>query len=1224
MPKLLFSTIALFCLSLCNPISAQVDETLGDEQRNPLIAQADSLLKLSIYSLLDSDYEQAAARYTESLKKLKIYEKIYIKENKEYADLLEVIGEYNYYLGNFQEALRRETEVLNIREKLYGKEHQDYASSLSYIAVYNGRLGNFQEALRLETEALNIREKLYGKEHQDYAFSLSSIATYNAVLGNYQEAIRLETVALNIREKVLGKEHQDYASSLSSLAAYNANLGNYKEAIKLGTEALNIREKVLGKEHQDYAISLNNLAVYNANLGNYQEAIKLETEALNIREKVLGKEHQDYATSLSNIAKYNANLGNYQEAIRLGTEALYICEKVLGKEHPDYASSLSNLALYNSYLGNYQEAIKLGTEALNITGKVLGKEHQDYATSLSNIAAYNAYLGDYQEAIKLGTEALYIREKVLGKEHPDYATSLGNLAGYNAGLGNYKEAIKLETEALYIREKVLGKEHPNYATSLNNLALYNSYLGDYQEAIKLGTEALYIREKVLGKEHTDYATSLNNLAEYNANLGNYKEAIRLGTEALYIREKVLGKEHQDYASSLNNLANYNADLGNYQEAIKLGTEALYIWEKVLGKEHPDYASSLGNLATYNAGLGNYKEAIKLETEALYIREKVLGKEHPNYALSLSNLAICNLHTRDKQATNYYTIETSEALSSLIKRTFADLTATERSLFWKQYNDWFERSIHKASFILPSDSLTLNAYNGILLCKGLLLNSEIEFSKLIQESGDTIAVEMYDDLRLLRLQINRLMEKPKAERFANVDSLEMIAQTKESALVERSKVYGDYTKNLVITWEQVQEKLGDEDIAVEFVSFPLNADSTMYLAYTLKKGWECPKMTVLFEEKELMAIKKEDKYRSDAMSQLVWKPLEDEMKGVKNVYFAPSGELYNIAIESVPSHEDNGKSLVCDLGRIYYRLSSTRELALIKYRNNWSEAAVYGGLQYGMSIGGMIKEDGKYERKEGATRGDSTPYYYIVREDSTTRDDRGVVQGLKYLEGTKKEALSIKKDLDNKKVESQLFTDSIGTETSFKDLSGKRRSIIHIGTHGFFNDRKKEYKDDNIHLNSMEDRANTVEDDALTRSGLYFAGADNVREKGISAIPDSIDDGILKASEIAQLDLRGLDLVVLSACQTGLGEITGDGVFGLQRGFKKAGAQTIVMSLWKVDDEATTEFMTKFFKGIKLDKQGFPKNKHQAFRDAQNYLRENKEKFSDQDCWAAFVMLDGIE
>ena len=616
--------------------------------------------------------------------------------------------------------------------------------------------------------------------------------------------------------------------------------------------------------------------------------------------------------------------------------------------------------------------------------------------------------------------------------------------------------------------------------------------------------------------------------------------------------------------------------------------------------------------------GYISEAIKFATKALNIVEENLGKEDYYYACSLSTLTWYYYDAADSRMLDHFANLYTYYASQNIKSAFASLTSEERTTYWQKYRSNFEERAHLFALILPSDSLSANGYNATLFSKGLLLNSDIEFLKLLQECGDNQALALYQNLRALRQQICKLLESPLQGLFISVDSLERVAQKKEKELVERSKVFGDYTKNLVISWQQVQERLGDKDIAVEFVSFPLNADSTMYIAYVLKKDWECPKMIPLFEEKQLRAVQEGSRYATDSISRLVWQPLDEVMQGVERVYFAPSGELYNIAIESIPTHKDGGETLVGE-HREYYRLSSTRELALIKDESRWNEAAVYGGLQYGMSVEGMIEEDGKYERAAGQKRGDSTPSYYVVREDSTDRGDRGVAHRLEYLKGTEEEAKAIAHDLEQKAVDAQLFTDSIGTETSFKALNGKKTSIIHIGTHGFFNDRKQEIKDEKLQLLGMDNQPRVIEDDALTRSGLYFAGADNVILNGQSAVPDSIDDGRLTAAEIAQLDLRGLDMVVLSACQTGLGEITGDGVFGLQRGFKKAGAQTIVMSLWKVDDDVTTEFMTNFFQNIKLDENGRPINKYQAFRDAQECLRK---KYNKPYYWAAFIMLDG--
>ncbi len=223
---------------------------------------------------------------------------------------------------------------------------------------------------------------------------------------------------------------------------------------------------------------------------------------------------------------------------------------------------------------------------------------------------------------------------------------------------------------------------------------------------------------------------------------------------------------------------------------------MQIRKKVFGKEHTDYATSLSNLANYNSSLGNYAEAIRLVTEALQIRKKVLGKEHPDYALSLVFLAVYNKLNRNADAIKYC-VEATEALAGIVKRTFADLTAKERNLFWDKYKAWFEGTIHSIAYDMPSDSLAENGYNGALMAKGLLLNSEMELSALLKESGDEEVASIYNDLKNLRLQINKLYEMPIAERPLDVDSLERAAQGLERQLVQRSKVYGDYTANLVI-------------------------------------------------------------------------------------------------------------------------------------------------------------------------------------------------------------------------------------------------------------------------------------------------------------------------------------------------------------------------------------------------------------------------------------------
>ncbi len=1147
------------------------------------------------------------------------------------VDSLLTLAVINGRLGNYVEAINIGTEALELCMKTYGKEDAYYAATLSILATYNSCINNYTEAIRLGTELLESCEKIYGKEDEVCATLLGNLADYHSALGEYTEAIRLDTEALHIIEKASGKEHTNYATLLSKMAGYYSAAGNYTEAIDIGNEALDIFGKTLGKESDEYFASLTALIDYYVNIGNYPDAIRLGSEELEIYERELGKEHPDYITLLDNVASFNFSSGNYSEAIRLKTEALEITERLLGKEHPDYATELQNIANYNYYLGNYSEAIRLGTEALKIRERVLGKEHQDYAHSLSSLAECYSIIGNYREAILLGTEAMKIYERVLGNEHPNYAMTLNNLAYYNEAMGNYSEAIRLETEASEIWGKVLGKESSNYATSLRGLAACNTALGFNSEAILLATEALEIDEKVYGKENPEYAHALSQLASVNSNLGNYTEAIRLETEALGIMGSAFGKEHPYYATSLNNLATYNSALGNHAEAIRLETESMTIREKVFGKDNPDYAGSLINLATINMMSGNNTEAIRLGTEALEIQERVLGKEHYGYATSLHNMAVYTFLSNRYDEATQYSISTTQANNNIILRTFADLTASERALFWSKYKDWYEGFLPLFLFYIHNDSLTATAYDGALMSKGLLLNSEMEMSKLLLESGNADVVAKYEELKTNRAVFNKMVENRyanlqaitdsvaraeyKTQLDAKIDSLERRLQMRERELVQESKAYGDYTRNLSIGWREVHKKLGDKDVAIEFLNFGARNDSIRYVALTLTKDDDVPHLIPLFEKSELDSLSKSDYYNTSELADLVWKPLSEVLESKDNIYFAPAGELHNIAIESIPCYD--GEGLMSDKWNLY-RLSSTRELALIKDKNEMKDAYVYGDLKYDMDVKALEANDKKYGNDNGDGKR-SIDWETVNIADSL--DLRGA-QILTPLPATKEEVESIDRSLKSQHVNSTLFTDTIGTETSFKALTGQRPSVLHIATHGFYwteSDAKKIDLASMAMLNDDSSNKKYVEDKALTRSGLFFAGAANALKKD-TKIPEGVDDGILTAKEISVLDLRGLDLVVLSACETGLGEITGDGVFGLQRGFKKAGAQTLLMSLWKVDDNATQMLMSEFYSNLAKGESKF-----EALKEAQQYVRTTDNgKYSDPRYWAAFILLDATD
>ncbi|MBR4390360.1 MAG: CHAT domain-containing protein [Prevotella sp.] len=942
-----------------------------------------------------------------------------------------------------------------------------------------------------------------------------------------------------------------------------AEQGNYQEAIPYFELLREAMGKRFGEGNEAYGLTCHTLSTFYSHVGDYAKAVEVETKALESYKVVFGENHSNYASILSNIAGYYSDLGDYTKALETGTRAMEICKAANGENHPNYATAMANLAGYYYDLGDYNKAVEMGMKAMEIRKATLGDNNIYYAMSLNNVASYYSELGDYVTAVEMGTKAVEIYKALLGESHPDYATTLSNLAGYYDRLGDYDKAVEMGTQAVVIYRAALGDNHPLLATAWNNAAAYCTHLGDHETAVRAGTKALEIRKATLGENHPDYATTLSNLAGYYAELGDYNKAMEMGTKAVELRKTVLGENHPDYATALSNLASYYYDLGNYAKAMQLEEQALAIRKVTLGENHPDYAQSLATLAYCHSEQGNYAKGLE------YYRE--------NIALLQSNTL----------------------------QQFASLTSAQRTMFWEkdsyQFTDAYPLMVYQSHATTAPDLYDKSA----LFAKGLLLSTEMELNRLIQESGDAEAMKMFEELALNRLQLQKLYETPIAERHVNTDSLEQTIFLQEQALVKRSKEYGDFTRRLRTTWKDVQQALKKDEIAIEFLSFHVeDTDSTMVVALTLRKKDKAPKFIPLFEQHQLQTVSDRLYYNCPEVTSLVWEPLQQELKGVKKIYFSPAGALHSVGIEYAPGME----------GYEMYRLSTTREILTQPNPSQGGErveASLFGGVDYNASTGGTPPLDGT-----GEVSNTGTSHRALV--DSLSL--RGL--SASYLPFTLSEVQAIKTTFENKSRRYTITTGGEATEASIKALSAHAPRILHIATHGFYfteNQAKSKKKLRFLGQDIRQGLAN-LEDKALTRSGLLLAGA-NATMKG-KAVPLGEEDGILTAQEISHLDLRGLDLVVLSACKTGTGDVNqGEGVFGLQRGFKKAGAQTLVMSLWEVNDEATQILMTDFYNNLM---QGQPKR--DAFHNAQLTLREHTDNegnhiFDEPQFWAAFILLD---
>ena len=858
--------------------------------------------------------------------------------------------------------------------------------------------------------------------------------------------------------------------------------------------------------------------------------------------------------------------GKYSEAIPVANKALELREKAFGPEHPATARSLNNLAELYRKMGDYAKAEPLLQRALKINEKALGPEHPDTAVCLSNLAGLYSDMSDYAKAEPLYQRALKIREKALGPEHPNTATSLNNLAELYRKMGDYAKAEPLLQRALKINEKALGPEHPDTALSLNNVAGLYSDMGDSAKAEPLFQRALKIYEKALGPEHPDTARSLNNLAELYQNMGDYAKAEPLYQRALKIREKALGPEHPNTATSLNNLALLYMDTGDNAKVEPLLQRALEINEKAFGPEHPATALSLNNLAELYRKMGDSVKAEPLYQWALKINEKALGPEHPDTALSLENLAYLNIETANAKEGLRLAVQAQQGTERTLSNILSFTSEQQRLAFQKTTDPYSVFATLGAASELAET---------VLRRKGVVLDSLLEDRLVAQASQDPKQSEAVRKLssakqRLMKLQLEtpkNVSEQVIKRRNAEKNELSQTVEELEADLARQVAGLGRARRALGVTVPQVQAALGKDETLIELLRYDhyLGKGKTeaRYGAVVIPpKGgptW-VPLGPSAEIEKNVQLYQKSARGQTDeptlnsvlrVLHERVWAPIEKALpSGTKTVVISPDGQLNFVSFATLVGSDDR---FVSEKYSVRYVASGRDLLREFKTPSN-SQASVYANPDFGSKT--TLPDSGR-----GTT---------VALRSVEMRDLQNI--SLPPLPGTEAEAVALQKRFGNS---ARVFLGAEATKEQLQRVGNPR--ILHLATHGFFLPE--------IELPESHDAFHRGEDipkgklvNPMHRSGLALAGAQaTLQAWSHGEVPPIENNGILTAEEVGGLKLDGTWLVVLSACETGLGEArAGEGVMGLRRGFIQAGAQNLLMTLWPISDQTTVQIMLDFY------------------------------------------------
>lgn len=830
------------------------------------------------------------------------------------------------------------------------------------------------------------------------------------------------------------------------------------------------------------------------------------------------------------------------------------------------ATIVVTLAEFLAEAGQFETAQQFYQVAEQQLGEPLTRTETMYlGTILTGLG--NAYreLNQLQEAQASLERARRQFELAKAQESRAYAYYLLNYGAFQASKEDRKGAVRTVKTALgIIPEPCVDRAEV--------LLIYISYAmmaGDIDatEAGLKEAEQLSSRFQMRPNWRISYYQLL---AVLHSAMGRVKMAIEATDQALAILEK------EDISNPKLISSLYKQQALNYSMMGDVETSEAYnqLGDKILaasyGQEYADYSASrrlggddgmqgrtdaLLDEVQKDVAAGKTESALKKLDQMLDIyREDGIGGAMflMTESLKLRLLESTGDTGRLKRAAETYLTD----LRSDVRQNLSYMTEAEREAYYAGVMP----SISFAYLAEKDAAIAAPVYNAVLLRKNFILGAGLSLEKLIADSGDSSLQGVLAEIKSLRSGPAKDPNLPAAERRAagsRADSLENI-------LIRKSHDYGDFLALSDIRWEDVRDALGPDEVAVEYIQSGTE-DLPIYCMLILRKGWKQPRSIILAVDDEHLIESiadpdyAESVYGTSALYEVFWQPLEEFAKPGEKVYFAMDGFLNAFAFEHFTTDKGDRAMDRFEL----HRVSSTRELIGRKAAAHGRTAALFGGFDYNLSS-------------------EEVSYYASTTRSGSAGEEWG------YLPGSLDEVEAADRILRGK-LDVDLYTGEEGLESRFKALSGAAPDLLHVATHGYYFDGKS---------------------DPMERSGLVFSGANSLQEEGPA---ESGEDGLLTSAEIALLDLRGTDLIVLSACQSGVGSISSDGVYGLQRAFKKAGVRSILMSLWKVNDQVTAEMMRLFYTNLAAGQ-----DIRAAFQAARETLRQT---YPDPLLWAPFVLLE---
>ncbi|MCB0654071.1 MAG: tetratricopeptide repeat protein [Saprospiraceae bacterium] len=957
---------------------------------------------------------------------------------------------------------------------------------------------------------------------------------------------------------------------------------DYNIAFLLAEKAKRIYEQRLGDKTVEVADALHQMGRCKSG----DEALEIYAKSLHVRKALLNETHLSFANTYYNIGMLYDEKGDFEQVINYTEKALDIWLKNYAGNHPDVADAYNNLGRAYDSKGEFEKALGYYKKALKIYLKIHGGDHPDVADVYNNLGITYYSKGEFDKALGYYEKALQIYLKVYGENHPNLAMSYNNLGVTYESKGEYDKALGYYEKALKIRIRVYGGDHPDVATAYNNLGVTYDSKGEYDKALGYYEKALKIRIRVYGRDHPDVATAYNNLGVTYESKGEYDKALGYKEKALKIRIRVYGGNHPDVATAYNNLGNtyeskreYDKALGNYERALK-------IYLKGYGGNHPDVAMAYNNLgygylnkSQFDLAGNCFQKALSANNYENLNFDEVLSN---NELLStFENLLILGINRYNATQNWQYlekAVEVAEQSLHFLNYLQSHYINKENKLVWNGKVRSLLEQVLLVSLIkaekgepdLKKEMLSYTEQNKSTILKAQLKDVEaLKFAGvpeeiLEQENDLRINITYYDKKRQEKLgqgigETDSSILSLSGKLFALKQDYEFLQQTLKSKYPEYFRLKYDYA---VVDVKEIQEGLQSNQALIEYFT----GDSSLFIFTITPRDFEVYEVKKNFPLEKWVQELRESIYRY----WVVPDQSLDSYKEGNRKYADVAYKLYQKLVAPITLELPERLIVVPDgvLGYLPFDVLLTQRPDDLENLKTYPYLLKEHQVSYAYSA--TLLEEMR-NKKHKATKSFFAMAPSFPGEPIASRNITDIRRSLGKLRFNKEEVEDIRQLIGG-----DIITGEQATLASFLKNAGKYR-ILHLSTHGKADDRVGDYSFLAFHLSG-----------------------------------DSLDNGKLYIRDLYNLRLNA-DMVVLSACETGFGELQrGEGILSMARGFAFAGAKSIVNSLWSVDDKSTKEIMARFYYHLKKGK-----DKDAALRLAKlDYLEHTNRP--DPFFWAAFV------